>query len=264
MLLQKNNHKLQQSTTTMGNQIQLVGQRDLPLNTKSRFLCRMAADPPEVEITWYLNNSHTERRVLATRQADKIFSPSLAKNRKPQVGSASATATPTQQSPLDMEQSSGPPSSRLKPASYNNNNNKLEETINGDGDESPRRNFGGKPASRKYGGDVAGKVEVEAEKELTTRPMAPPTATEDLVMVSSQLEYLVDSELDYGQLYCVAKNSIGEQKVACVYELQAPGKFSLLNIPTYLQNLLATEQSESVVGERRNLATNSTGSLVGG
>lgn len=42
---------------------------------------------------------------------------------------------------------------------------------------------------------------------------------------SSQLTYSLDSQLDYGRLYCLARNSIGEQRLACVYEIQPPGKF---------------------------------------
>lgn len=37
---------------------------------------------------------------------------------------------------------------------------------------------------------------------------------------SSQLEFQPESELDYGQIYCEARNSIGPQSRACLYEIK--------------------------------------------
>lgn len=39
---------------------------------------------------------------------------------------------------------------------------------------------------------------------------------------SSQLEFQPDSALDYGQIYCEARNSIGAQSRACLYEIREP------------------------------------------
>lgn len=44
------------------------------------------------------------------------------------------------------------------------------------------------------------------------------------LQTSSQLNYLVETSADYGRLYCFARNSIGQQKRACVYEIRPPGE----------------------------------------
>lgn len=38
----------------------------------------------------------------------------------------------------------------------------------------------------------------------------------------SQFQFSVASQADYGRLYCLARNAIGEQKRACVYTIEPP------------------------------------------
>lgn len=118
----------------------LLGSRAMALGSQARFLCRMEADPAELELSWYLNNSQSERRLLHTGE-----------NRNQRSNEHQTNSTTA---------------SRLGKAS---------------------------------------------------------TTTTTTTLTSSQLNYLVESNLDYGLLYCVAKNSIGQQKRACVYQIEQPG-----------------------------------------
>lgn len=55
------NLKAQSITTTTTTDSIFV-----PVNRRIRFVCRVSADPTDLEFTWYLNNSQTgERRLLA-------------------------------------------------------------------------------------------------------------------------------------------------------------------------------------------------------
>lgn len=94
----------------------------LPLKARLNLDCLMAAEPlDDLQFTWYLNNSHNERRVVFESAAPDTMEPN---------GSAMAAGR-----------------SQLRP-------------------------------------------------------------------------YLLESELDYGRLYCVARNSLGPQRRACVYQLE--------------------------------------------
>ena len=46
-------------------------------------------------------------------------------------------------------------------------------------------------------------------------------------LASSQLNFRVETSSDYGQLYCVARNSAGEQKRACLYRIEQSGGCSV-------------------------------------
>lgn len=109
----------------------LLGTHTLALKARAHFRCQMLAEPADqVEFTWYLNNSHNERKVL----------------------------------------SSGAPHEQA--------------TTMGD----------------------SGAAHSAAR------------------VASSQLSYQIESGLDYGQLYCMARNAIGDQKRACVYSVEQSGE----------------------------------------
>lgn len=136
----------------------------------------MEADPPELELSWYLNNSHSGRRLLFSGHT-----------------------------------SAGPASGEQAPAESSNRTLVVEgATLSLDGATSAPTSQGG--------GAAAAATEAGAPIALAK--------TVARTQAQSQLNYLVESALDYGRLYCVARNSVGEQQRACVYDIQQPGKCS--------------------------------------
>ena len=152
--------------------MQLVATKALALRASARLLCRMDAEPLDesLEFTWYLNNSHNERRVLFSGKAQQ------------QAGSGDSI----DRSPLDS------------PAQLNN--------LEGQPGEQTTM-----PVTATTGSRLA-PLNLEQPAKATTST------------AQSQLSYSPDSSLDYGRLYCLARNSMGEQKRACVYDILQPGK----------------------------------------
>lgn len=144
----------------------LVESRRVPLGGQVRFLCRMEADPADLELSWYLNNTINERRPL------------FAGN-----NNGNGNNYPPGNAQLNHKPSSDHWRVPFKPIASNSvNNNKTSRLV------------------------------ARTQKTVLSGHSA-----------SSQLNYLVDTHLDYGRLYCVARNSMGEQKRACVYDIE-PGE----------------------------------------
>lgn len=146
----------------------------MSIHSKGKFLCQMEANPGDVEVSWYLNNSYSERKLLLKEQT--------------QITSSDLDA-PDRDSNLAKSLTSGDNTTTIDNSDNHNNNNNNNE--------------------------IQPSVPV---------PLLPLGRIKNNDRVSSQLNYIVDSPLDYGRLYCVAKNSIGQQKRACIYEIKPPGK----------------------------------------
>lgn len=117
------------------------------MKAKIALLCQMDADPPELELSWYLNGRLNERRPLSAHR--RVY------EGHEQNGSETKWS---ERSPLGGQREQSPMGKR-------------------------------KPTT-----------------------------------ITSQLNYQVETNLDYGRLYCLARNSLGEQKLACAYDIKPVGE----------------------------------------
>lgn len=137
------------------------------LNRPKQFLCQVLADPPQVEFTWYLNNSFSDRRFLA-----RGLSISQAHNKNSKTNNNKGEEFKQQQQATSWH-----------------HHHATNETNQQQHYQSPEATY-----------LVAGPN--LAKSRLILRPA---------------------SELDFGQIYCVARNELGEQRNPCLHGIRSSG-----------------------------------------
>lgn len=156
----------------------------------------MLAEPPDqVQFVWYLNSSLNERRVLFTG-----------------LGSTSLELpTKRHQQELDDNLIDVAGSGR-EPTKV------LEMGDNRTGADFETMRPG--PQNSLVVSNQRRRAEAELAPVEQSQLLARRQATRARQVATSQLELDIDSQFDYGRLYCVAKNAIGEQKRACFYTIE--------------------------------------------
>lgn len=184
----------------------------------------MEANPAsDLEISWYLNNSHTERRtILGPVKSDESLLNGNNSNLNEQEFGGLENHTNENENYTDQ-------TNDWPKHSSGHGSSKGDKTLA----EVGRREKADSLTTRLSNTNDDDKIEhtsrLVASTGLLKEPQTTRLAAGDSTKGTSQLNYLVDTNLDYGYLYCVARNSIGEQKRACIYEIRQAGKFSLVS-----------------------------------
>lgn len=205
-----------------------VGSKVVGLKSSVRLFCQMEANPAsDLEISWYLNNSNTERRtILGPVKSGE----SLLLNSNNSVLNEQEPENHTSDNEDDTDQTNDWSSH----SSEQRGSSRDREIERGKGATTTTNLTTDKIHTSRLVASVSVSVsglrkqkqnEKEKEKQNERERQRTSKSKADYTKGTSQLNYLVDTNLDYGYLYCVARNSIGEQKRACVFEIRQAGKF---------------------------------------
>ena len=224
--------KFESASSGGGDRLHL-GSLAVPLNGRSKLKCAMLGEPGgQVEFVWYLNNSLNERRVLFTTTAASSSSWPLGS-----LTSGHEHHDDNDDNLIDAPERAQPAGtsaarSRTNWRRHSNNNNtsgdqldprRTDQLATLDGKWTRWRLANGSTGSG--GNDRAAR---HLDSSVTRAAAAAPSDERDQHLggqahvAVSQLELNIETQSDYGQLFCVAKNSIGEQKRACVYTIEPP------------------------------------------
>lgn len=198
-----------------------VGSKVVGLKSSVRLFCQMEANPAsDLEISWYLNNSNTERRIiLGPVKSDE----SLLLN----SNNSSLNEREPENRTSDNENGTDQTNDWSKHSSEQRGSNRdiTAEIEAGKGATTTSLTTDKIHTSRLVASVSGSRKQKEKERQNERERQHTSKAKVDHTKGTSQLNYLVDTNLDYGYLYCVARNSIGEQKRACVFEIRQSGKF---------------------------------------